>query len=49
VLQEFLRQQIPIIATLLAAGFVSAYLQHGYLPGGDRPFPLAGCGCPYGI
>jgi hypothetical protein len=46
VLQELLRQQIPIIATLLAAGFVSAYLQHGYLPGGDRPFPLAGVRVP---
>jgi uncharacterized protein len=41
-----LRQQIPIIATLLAAGFVSAYLQHGYLPGVDRPFPLAGVRVP---
>src|SRR5262249_17119964 len=46
VLQELLRQQIPIIATLLTAGFVSAYLQHGYLPGGDRPFPLAGVRVP---
>jgi uncharacterized protein len=46
VLQELLRQQIPIIAALLAAGFVSAYLQHGYLPGGDRPFPLAGVQVP---
>jgi hypothetical protein len=46
VLQELLRQQIPIIAMLLAAGFATAYLQHGYLPGGDRPFPLAGVRVP---
>ncbi len=46
VLAELIRQQIPIIATLLAAGFLAAYLQHGYLPGGDRPFPLAGTPVP---
>jgi uncharacterized protein len=46
VLQEVWRQQLPIIAALLAAGFAAAYLQHGYLPGGDRPFPLAGVRVP---
>src|SRR5262245_11904706 len=46
VFQELFRQQIPIIAVLLAAGFASAYLQHGYLPGGGRPFPLAGVRVP---
>jgi uncharacterized protein len=45
-LQELFRQQLPIIAALLAAGFAAAYLQHGFLPGGDRPFPLAGVGVP---
>ena len=41
-----MRQQIPIIAALIIAGFASAYLQHGYLPGGDRPFPIAGVRVP---
>jgi uncharacterized protein len=46
VLQELCRQQLPIITALLAAGFAAAYLQHGYLPGGDRPFPVAGVRVP---
>ena len=46
VVQELLWQQIPIIAALIVAGFASAYLQHGYLPGGDRPFPIAGVRVP---
>jgi hypothetical protein len=45
VLQELFRQQLPIIAALQAAGFAAAYLQHGFLPGGDRP-----CWCsPFSI
>ncbi len=46
ILQELFRQQIPIITALLVAGFATAYIQHGYLPGGDRPFPLAGVRVP---
>jgi len=30
----------------MCAGLVSAYLQHGFLPGGDRAFPLAGVPVP---
>src|SRR6266540_3634833 len=46
ILEELLRQQLPIVAALLAAGFAAAYLQYGYLPGGDAPFPLAGVRVP---
>jgi uncharacterized membrane protein YfcA len=31
---------------LLLAGVIAAYAQHGYLPGGDRIFPLAGVHVP---
>ena len=41
ILQEFLHHQLPLIAGILACGFIAAYLQYGYIPGGDRPFPLA--------
>src|SRR5437879_5439100 len=42
ILREALCQQLPMIAMLCIAGFTAAYLQYGYLPGGTRPFPLAG-------
>jgi uncharacterized protein len=45
-IQEAFRQQLPIVVTLLVAGFTVAYLQYGYLPGGERPFPLAGVRVP---
>jgi uncharacterized membrane protein YfcA len=45
-LREFMAQQLPILAALLVAGFAAAYAQHGYLPGGDRSFPLAGVRVP---
>ena len=43
---EFLRDQAPIITGVLILGVVSSYLQHGFLVGGDRPFPLAGISVP---
>jgi uncharacterized membrane protein YfcA len=42
ILSEFLVQQLPMIAIVLALGFAAAYLEYGYIPNGDRPFPLAG-------
>ncbi len=44
--REFWHQQAPIIALLLAAGFAAAWLQYGFVPGGDRAFPLAGARVP---
>ena len=44
--REFLTEQLPLIAGTLGLGFAAAYLQHGFLPGGDIPFPLAGVRVP---
>jgi uncharacterized membrane protein YfcA len=44
--REFLIEQLPLILAVLGAGFATAYLQHGFLPGGDRAFPLAGVEVP---
>ena len=44
--REFLTEQLPLIALVLGLGFAAAELQHGYLPGGDVPFPLAGVAVP---
>ena len=35
-----------MLAVVLALGFGAAELQHGYLPGGDIAFPLAGVKVP---
>lgn len=43
---ELLRDQAPIITGVLLLGVVASYLQHGFLVGGDRPFPLAGVSVP---
>ena len=43
---EFLRDQAPIIVTVLILGAAASYLQHGFLVGGERPFPLAGVAVP---
>jgi uncharacterized protein len=43
---EVVGEQLPIVGTLLAAGFAAAYLQYGYVPVGERPFPLAGVRVP---
>lgn len=44
--REFWREQAPIVAVLIAAGFAAAWMQHGFVPGGDRAFPLAGARVP---
>lgn len=46
VIREFFRQQLPILITLITLGFAVAWLQYGYIPGGDRPFPVAGIEVP---
>lgn len=40
-LREFLVQQAPFIAAALLLGVAAACLQHGFVPGADRPYPLA--------
>ncbi|HEX2652524.1 MAG TPA: sulfite exporter TauE/SafE family protein [Xanthobacteraceae bacterium] len=44
--KEFLRQQLPILLSLITLGFAVAWFQYGYIPGGDRPFPIAGIQVP---
>jgi uncharacterized protein len=44
--KEFLRQQLPILLSLIALGYAVAWFQYGYVPGGDRPFPVAGIEVP---
>ena len=44
--REFLREQLPVIASLVVLGIVAAFVQHGFLPGGDAEFPLAGVRVP---
>ena len=44
--REFVVEQLPLIAVVLALGFVEAEVQHGFLPGGDVAFPLAGVRVP---
>ena len=39
--REFVFQQVPFITAALALGFLSAYLQHGFVPGGEQAYPLA--------
>ena len=39
--QEFLFHVLPIITLLLVVGFVSAFIQNGFIPNGDLPFPIA--------
>lgn len=43
---EFFLQQLPLATSVFVLGIVAAYLQHGYLPGGDVAFPLAGVRVP---
>ena len=40
--REFAAQQVPMIVVTLALGFAVAYMQYGYIPGADGPFPIAG-------
>lgn len=44
--REFLVEQLPLIAVVLLLGVVTAYAQHGFLPGGEQAFPLAGVRVP---
>jgi len=39
--REFLLQQAPFILIALALGFAAAYVQHGFVPSGERAYPLA--------
>lgn len=44
--REFWLQQAPLIGGALLLGVVAAYWQHGFLPGAERAFPLAGVHVP---
>src|SRR5579862_7043310 len=46
VLRELVREQLPICTLFLLCGFAAAYLQFGYVPGAERPFPIAGVRVP---
>ena len=39
--REFWFQQAPLIGGALLLGVVAAYLQHGFVPGAERAFPVA--------
>lgn len=39
---EFTRDQLPMILGTFILAIVAGYLQAGYLPGSERPFPVAG-------
>lgn len=45
-IREFLAEQLPLVTAVLGLGFAAAYLQHGFLPGADVAFPLAGVRVP---
>lgn len=40
VIKEFCRDQLPMILGTFLLGIIAGYLQAGYLPGSDRPFPV---------
>jgi len=44
--REFLYQQLPLIAGILVVGYAAALLQHGFVPGPDAAYPLAGVRVP---
>lgn len=44
--KEFFVQQAPLILATLILGFIAAYWQHGFIPNGDQPYPLAGVRVP---
>ncbi len=44
--KEFVRDQVPMILGVFAIGVLISYIQHGYLPGGDLAFPIAGVKVP---
>lgn len=45
-LKEFLREQVPMIIGVFVLGVAISYVQYGYIPGGDQPFPVAGVKVP---
>jgi uncharacterized membrane protein YfcA len=45
-MREFIFQQAPFIGAALILGYLSAHLQHGFVPGADNPYPLAQVGVP---
>jgi uncharacterized membrane protein YfcA len=40
--REFLSQQAPLIAGVLLLGYAAAFMQHGFVPGAEVVYPLAG-------
>lgn len=44
--RELAHDQAPIVLGVLGLAVAASYLQHGFLVGGDRPFPLAGISVP---
>ena len=46
ILRELLTEQAPLILFVLGLGFATAYWQHGFLPGTEVAFPLAGVKVP---
>ncbi|MGP8050913.1 MAG: sulfite exporter TauE/SafE family protein [Desulfobaccales bacterium] len=46
VLKEFICEQIPLVVGVFVVGILVSYLEYGYLPGADRPFPIAGIRVP---
>ena len=45
-LKEFVRDQTPMILGVYLLAVAAAYVQHGFLPGADRAFPIAGVRVP---
>ena len=41
-LREFVVEQVPLAAAVFALGVAVSFLVHGFVPNGDRPFPVAG-------
>ncbi len=46
IVREFMIEQTPLITIVLSLGVAAAYWQHGFLPGGEVAFPLAGVKVP---
>ena len=46
VLREFIFEQVPLFTIVITLAYFAAYWQHGFLPGGDVAFPLAGVRVP---
>lgn len=44
--EEFLYEQLPLFVGLLVLAYLAARMQHGFVPGGDVAFPLAGVRVP---